>query len=198
MKKYIPTDGPINIQLASGYLVNIRDIKPEDINIVDIATSLANTCIGGGHAKKFYSNAQHSILVSHYVQFNEAFDSANAVKEMKRGLLHDAAEAYLMDIRTPLKYMKEMQPFLELDAAISKAIAERFDLDHLESPAVKIADSYVRAQEMRDFMSRPMFELPETDIRLTQKPFSYNIKAMDSKQAKEEFLKRFRFLNINS
>jgi hypothetical protein len=194
MTIYTVTDGPIYVQLASGNLVDIRNLKPEDININDIATSLANTCMAGGHVKKYYSNAQHSLLVSYQVQHMQSLDKQDLLREQMRGLLHDAAETYTMDIRTPLKRMPEMQGLMALEKQIEQVIAERFGLGSICSPAVKEADRYVRAQEMRDFMAAPTYELPENDIRVTQKQFGFNIKALEPKAAKEEFLKRFRFL----
>jgi hypothetical protein len=52
--------------LLSGLLVDVLNLRVEDVNIYDIATSLAHTCFAGGHVKKLYTNAQHSIYVSHY------------------------------------------------------------------------------------------------------------------------------------
>lgn len=185
------------IMTASGILVDILNLKPEDINIYDIATSLAHTCFAGGHVKKLYTNAQHSIYVSYYAGIDPEVDKSDKkavwIEQMK-GLLHDAAEAYTVDIRTPLKKLEMFKGLVELEEKISAKIAERFELDSLHSPAVKRADTYVRAQEMRDFMVKPKYELPPTDIRVTQKPFNFNIKAMDPKKAKEEFIKRFVYL----
>lgn len=187
----------IYIQTANGELIDLLNLKEDDITIYDIATSLAHTCMGGGHVKKMYTNAQHSLLVSHYAGLSDLIDKSDKTAiwtEQLRGLLHDAAEVYLFDIRSPMKKWHGVKDILELDDKISKVITSKFGLDNLHSPAVKQADTLVRAQEMRDFMAQPKYKLPETDIRLTQKPFNFNIKALDPKRAKEEFLKRFAFL----
>jgi hypothetical protein len=73
----------------------------------------------------------------------------------KDGDWHDAAEVYTVDIRTPLKKWKELKALTDLEDRISNVIAQRFGLDSLHSSAVKRADTYVRAQEMRDFMAKP-------------------------------------------
>ena len=72
------------------------DPKPEDFDLVDIAHSLANTCRFRGHVRRFFSVAEHSVNVS---KLAEGIDPGAAVQ----GLLHDAAEAYLSDLASPLK-----------------------------------------------------------------------------------------------
>lgn len=86
--------GP-SILTASGKTVHPLDLRPGDIDITDIARSLANQCRFLGHLPGHYSVAQHSVLVSRIV------NPANAL----HGLLHDAAEAYLGDVIRPYKHL---------------------------------------------------------------------------------------------
>lgn len=84
------------------------DPKPNEIVIEDIAHALSNTCRFSGHTEKFYSVAQHSVLVSELVR-----------PEYKlQALLHDASEAYLTDIPRPLK------PFINGYGAMEKYLQD--------------------------------------------------------------------------
>lgn len=77
----------------SGRLVDLLDPTPDDINFVDIARALAQSTRYDGHTWAPYTIAQHSVVV------------ANLLPERLRihGLLHDAAEAYIGDITSPMK-----------------------------------------------------------------------------------------------
>ena len=70
------------IQTYTGKQYAYFECGPEQICIEDIARALSNLCRFTGHCKKFYSVAQHSVLVSH------------RTKNPFLGLMHDADEAY--------------------------------------------------------------------------------------------------------
>lgn len=86
------------IQAFTGRCVDPFNLRPEDIDIRDIAHALAHTCRFGGHCRVFYSVAEHSIRVAKWLA-----DSGQDTTTILCGLLHDAAEAYLVDLPTPLK-----------------------------------------------------------------------------------------------
>lgn len=66
----------------------------EDIDIRDIAHGLSNLCRFSGQCRKFYSVAEHSVLVSRLTPPEYALGA----------LLHDASEAYgLNDVAGPIK-----------------------------------------------------------------------------------------------
>jgi 5'-deoxynucleotidase YfbR-like HD superfamily hydrolase len=110
-----------------GKMIDLLDPQPEDILIEDIAHQLTNHCRFGGAIKSFYSVAEHSILVC---------DLCNIDK--LSGLLHDASEAYLCDIPTPLK--KLLPEYLKIEDRFMRVIADKFNFKYPLSDEVKEAD----------------------------------------------------------
>ncbi|MFN9113590.1 MAG: phosphohydrolase, partial [Bacteroidota bacterium] len=69
------------IQTFSGIAFWPLDPKPEHVRIADIAHALSMKCRYNGHTRKFYSVAEHSVLVSRHVPEEDALWA----------LLHDAS-----------------------------------------------------------------------------------------------------------
>lgn len=78
---------------VSGGRCYLHDPARSDIRVSDIAIALSHVCRFGGQIETHYSVAQHSVLVSHLVA--PGFELA--------ALIHDATEAYLGDVISPLK-----------------------------------------------------------------------------------------------
>ena len=70
-----------------------------DVKIEDIAHSLAYTCRYRGHVKRYYSVAEHSILVAEYMRLRWP----DQPELRASALFHDASEAYLTDINGIVK-----------------------------------------------------------------------------------------------
>lgn len=135
------------MQTRSGKKIVLRDPKPEDFCIEDIAHGLSNVCRFGGHVAEFYSVAQHSVLVA------ETVAQLAGSREMQlHGLLHDASEAYIGDVIWPLKQAIEMGGYRWLEHLFEVAIAHAFGFPAVMHPIVKRADLIVLATEKRDLM----------------------------------------------
>lgn len=114
------------IILQSGKLLNILEITEQDIDIYDICYSLSNIARFSGQVP-FYSVARHSIYVSQILPH-----------ELKlSGLLHDASEAYIGDVVSPIKH--KMKEYLELEKNIMTKVSKKWNLD-INNPLVKRAD----------------------------------------------------------
>ncbi|MHB1097968.1 MAG: metal-dependent phosphohydrolase [Burkholderiales bacterium] len=129
------------ILTASGVQFDLEDPQPDMVRVEDIAASLGKLCRFTGHTSCFYSVAQHSILVSHIVPREFAFE----------GLMHDAAEAYFGDISTPLKRVLGARA-REVEHRIDAAVRLRFGLPLSCSPEVKQGDTKALGMEVDYFM----------------------------------------------
>lgn len=131
--------------------------SPGDIDIVDIAHALAHVCRWGGHCMHWYSVGQHSLWVSAYVEYERPDLALHA-------LLHDAAEAYIGDIVTPLKRTMSvgvtgggLVSIFRAEARIEAAIAEALELRPLteqERAIVRRGDAVALSTECRDLRGR--------------------------------------------
>lgn len=153
------------------------DPRPEEVLIDDVAHALSRICRFGGHVNcEWYSVAEHSILVS------EMCDPKDALE----GLLHDAAEAYVGDMVSPLKRsMKEFSAVERLNhRAISTALGIRYDMPY----SVEEADLRMLLTEAGRFMPNtqgfPTFAAPYSDSEIVFKNMRPDI-------ARDAFLRRY-------
>ena len=134
------------IQTYTGVRFYTLDPRVDDVRIVDIAPALSLTVRFGGHVSDFYSVAQHSLFVSTLVP-----------QPLKMAaLLHDAAEAYFVDMPRPIKRDPEMARLVgPIERKLDIVIAKKFGFPpHLfRDPAIKKADLVALATEARDLMS---------------------------------------------
>lgn len=134
------------IRTFTGLYVNPLALTLEDIEIVDIAHQLSNECRYIGACPKFYSVAQHSVLVS------ELFWEP---KLALAGLLHDASEAYLKDMPSPVKHAPEMAFYRKCELNALTCIFKRFGLDMAWLNQIKWADDLLFKQEVASWWGAP-------------------------------------------
>ena len=111
------------IQTYTGKVFDFNDIRPESIDMVDIAHALSNVCRWGGHCSKFYSVAEHSVLCSYLA----AQEFPEDKKLQFYTLMHDAGEAYIGDMPKPFKIM--LSQYTDIEEKVEGAIQLAFVMD---------------------------------------------------------------------
>lgn len=120
------TPGLNDVETFSGKYINIQRMSSQDISIEDIAHGLSMLCRFAGQCRSFYSVAEHSVLVAGEVERNHPGKPGLILE----ALLHDASEAYVGDIRSPLKKLECMAPIRSMEREIQQRIWEHFGLFH--------------------------------------------------------------------
>lgn len=162
---------------ASGRRYYPLDPRADEVDINDIAHSLAKQCRWGGHCPKFYSVAEHSVLVSTQVPREHALTA----------LLHDATEAYLVDVPRPIK--AHLPEYKKLELLNWRVIAERFQLPDNLPQCVIDADNAVLLAEANEFHTYN--GMCAIDIGVAMQPARVRIHNLLPETAKQRFLDRF-------
>lgn len=160
---------PNCIRTAHGFYVNVFEPDVSTININDIAHALSMQCRFGGHLPVFYSVAQHCVTMSRLM--HESHKMA--------ALLHDASEAYLLDIPRPIK--SRLSNYKEIEDQLMKLIAAKFGFSYPLHEKVKEVDEYMLQWEWHRLMlGKDIFQ---------------PIECWDQKKAFDEFLKEYYSIN---
>ena len=163
------------IETFTGKTFYFLDPKPETIDIRDIAHSLAYTCRYTGHSKRFYSVAEHSIYVSYL--------AANPLA----GLLHDASEAYITDIASPIK--PYLNNYKELEDNLMLRIAGVFGFDYPLDVDIKDCDATQLKTEAKYLL--PSKGLTWAHMYPTKREHGIKPQCMSPEEAEQAFLERF-------
>ena len=154
------------------------DPQPDDIDIRDIARALSMTCRFSGHVNAFYSVSQHSVLVSKLVPSDLALTA----------LLHDAAEAYLTDIPTPIKRNMGMaKEYAAMEDKILEAVMKKYGGIFPLPDEVEYVDHNIVGTEAIELFN----EFPDWVLDRNLNIFDVPIRPMMPDEAERLFLERF-------
>lgn len=132
------------IQTRYGKRVDVTDLDIHSIDINDIAHSLSNLCRFNGHTNEFYSVASHSVHTAWLTM-----DATHNPHYALVSLLHDASEAYLTDIPSPIK--KILKDYAAVEKTLMQGIHKAFgiseELAAEAEPHVKRADNIALVTE---------------------------------------------------
>ena len=163
------------MQTATGRQFWPMDPRPREVFIEDIAHALAMICRFGGHCSRFYSVAEHSVLIAR----------AAAHEHKLWALLHEAAEGYIGDKIRPLK--PYLGGYREAEQKIMRAICVRFNLQLDLPPSIKALDLAL----LMDERDQAMVEPPQPwDVDVA--PLGVTLEFWSPARAKREFLSAFK------
>lgn len=155
--KLIRTMHPLDnaICTANGQVFKFNEPSPDDISLEDVAQALSKICRFTGHTKEFYSVAEHSCLVMEIV--NDLMGGEAPHDIQLAALLHDATEAYINDVSTPLKRM--LPDYRAVEARVWEAVAAKFNIPVELPKIVKLADKLAYIIERNQLMPERAIEI---------------------------------------
>ncbi|WP_245445293.1 HD domain-containing protein [Agrobacterium rosae] len=152
------------------------DPRPHEVFIEDIAHSLSLQCRYAGHCLRFYSVAEHSVLIARSLAAIHAPEVALA------GLLHDAPEAYCVDIPRPLK--PYLTNYKDIEQKNWLAIAARFQIDRELPDEVHDSDNRIIADELVNLVPMPWHARHNN-------PLGVRLRYWSPEKAEREFMATF-------
>ena len=155
------------------------DPRADEVFIEDIAHSLSLQCRYAGHCHRFYSVAEHSVLMARHLRWE-------GVHVALWALLHDASESYLVDVPRPVK--PYLPGYKEAEAKVMAAVCKRFGLAVEMPPQVHDADNRIIGDELENMT--PM----DWHDRYAGKELGVALKYWSPAKAEIEFLATFEAL----
>lgn len=133
---------PVIVQFGPR-IFDLRTIGPEHIDEATMIRALVYQPRWNGATRRHYSVAEHSLAVMSRV----------SDKNRLWALLHDASEALMGDLITPIK--RGDAHFRELEGLVMRAVCERYGLPPAMPGEVHEADMREQAREARDVLPFP-------------------------------------------
>ena len=156
---------PNKIRTFSGKFVDPLNMSKDDICIEDIAHALSQIPRFGGHLPKFYSVAEHCIRGARMIEESQSLAF----------LLHDAGEAYLLDLPSPIKH--RLPEYKAAEESIMELIEEVFGVD-LKTPEVKEVDKVMVEAEWKGRMLNERPDVASYNPPMAEKLFLQTFKEL--------------------
>ena len=168
------------ISVYGGEYYDLLDPPRSVYTVETIGHALSNLCRYTGHVNRFYSVAEHSVLVSLAVPRAFALE----------GLFHDASEAFLGDVSSPLK--KLLPEYKKIEKSVMEEITTRFALNpvRLYSDEIHEADKRLYHAERQE-IAPGKDKLWHTDLRAVRKVKPVGL---PPRMAYEMFMERYHML----
>lgn len=169
------------IQTFTGKRMYFMEPTKDSISITDIAQALSNLCRYSGHVNNFYSVAEHSVLLAEKI-YNESNDADHALS----ALMHDATEAYLVDVPRPIK--PHLKGYFEIERNLQRVIFDVFVISDLTDYIIYLDTNIVR-NEVED-----LFDNVPDWVYHYDRLEDIIIRNWTPEQARDRFILMFNFL----
>ncbi len=140
------------IVTSTGREISLVYPKPGDITLADISHSLGQINRFTGHARRPYSVAEHSLLVCDIAERLLHL----SVDGLLAALMHDAHEAYVNDLSTPVKGLLD-GTWHHLEERMERNVRSAFALHvptHVYSEMIKQCDLIALATERAQLLPK--------------------------------------------
>jgi len=155
------------------------DPRADEVDIWDIAHSLSMQCRYAGHCLQFYSVAEHCVHIARWLDAR-GHDRQTCLW----GLLHDAGEAYVLDMVRPLK--RSLPQFEAIERRVMSAVTGHFRLPLGVPEIVKECDNRILVDEKMQNM-RPGLAWSTDGLE----PLDVTLRFWSPDRAKVEFFDTF-------
>lgn len=202
----IDNDGSWWVPMPSGVKFYPENPNPKDVFIGDIARKLAQQCRYGGGTVRYYSVAEHCVLLSRIEPTDEDLHRLGIVRSdetsrdfarrhfQREALLQDRVEWALQDFVRPLK--EKCRPwYFTIERNLESVTAPIFHLLANPPEVVMEYDYRICVDEKRQGIACP-FE-PNNRFEETE-PLGVNLQFWSPEVAEHQFLKRFFELYPNA
>ncbi len=176
------------IYTYTGTMFYPMDPHADEVLIEDIGHALSQCCRFTGHTSSFYSVAEHSVRMA-----KEAKREGMDLQLQFVALMHDASEAYIVDVPRPLK----MEPYFgalykKMEEGVMNVIAQKFNFAWPMPAEIKMLDNRLLNTEQRDLLSP---EANSTGIWFPEDGIiSRKLITWGPKKAKQQFFDTFDML----
>lgn len=178
-----------NMRIASGGYINFARPELASIAATDIAIGLSNTCRFGGQLDEWYSVAEHSLLCLTVARYLGC-----SLEEQRSVLMHDAAEAFVGDMPSPLKLM--LPGYSRIERDVDWTIKKRFRLLLSNPDVVKQIDlMLLRLEKEHFFGNQDQWHLLDSVRDVSD---VVTIRNLGRAEAREQFLDAMLALGIEN
>lgn len=182
------------IATARGGMWPLLSPHPQDVNIRDIAAGLSRSCRYAGQIREeveIYSVSEHSVLMFEWLEQQGDIEFAEDAIKI---LLHDASEAYLVDMASPLKAL--IPQFREIEDKTQSVIDTAFGLEHarISKQVIKSIDVRIRMDEREVLINEPALSEQKRVVwehTPEMEGLGVHIRCLPPSEARRDFLETF-------